>query len=60
MNDRDLEPRAGKGPDDEHPEMGGGASDPDPSDYSDPRVTQPGEDPDGEDALRPRPAPPDR
>jgi hypothetical protein len=59
MNHRDLERRAGKGPDDEHPEMGGGASDPDPSDYADPRVTQPGEDPDGEDALSPRRTPPD-
>ena len=49
MND-DLEKRAGKGPDDKHPEMSGGASDPDPSDYADPRVTQPGEDPPGEDA----------
>ncbi len=55
MTDDDLERRAGKGPDDKHPEMGGGAEDPDPSDYSDPRVTQPGEDPPGEDALRPTP-----
>lgn len=52
MNDqRDLERRAGKGPDDAHPDQAGGAEDPDPSDYSDPRVAQPGEDPAGEDAL---------
>ena len=47
----DLERRAGKGPEDEHLEMAGGPSDPDPSDYADPRVVQPGEDPPGEDAL---------
>lgn len=47
----DLERRAGKGPDDDRPEMRGGADDPDPSDYSDPRVVQPGDDPPGEDAL---------
>jgi hypothetical protein len=52
--DQDLERRAGKSPEDEHPEMSGDATKPDPSDYSDPRVTQPGEDPPGEDALRPR------
>jgi len=53
-HDSDLERRAGKGPEDEHPEMAGGADDPDPSDYADPRVAQPGEDPAGEDAMPPR------
>jgi hypothetical protein len=47
----DLARRSGKGPEDAHPEMGGGADDPDPSDYGDPRVTQAGDDPAGEDAL---------
>jgi len=55
MNDSDLERRAGKGPEDEHPEMDGGAADPDPSDYADPRVAQPGDDPPGEDAMERRP-----
>jgi hypothetical protein len=55
MDDDNLKRRAGKGPDDGHPEMGGGASDPDPSDYADPRVTQPGDDPPGEDARHPGP-----
>jgi len=55
MNDSDLERRAGKGPEDKHPEMDGGAADPDPSDYADPRVAQPGEDPPGEDAMERRP-----
>ena len=51
----DLERRAGKGPDDAHPLNQGDETDPDPSDYSDTRVAQPGEDPPGEDALeRPR------
>lgn len=55
MNDEsDLERRAGKGPDDAHPDQAGGAGDPDPSDYADPRVAQPGEDPAGEDALHGR------
>lgn len=49
----DLDRRAGKKPEDEHPAMTGGADDPDPSDYADPRVAQPGEDPPGEDALHP-------
>ena len=49
--DDDLERRAGKGPDDAHPAGEGGAEDPDPSDYADPRVAQPGDDPPGEDAL---------
>ena len=49
--DEDLDRRAGKPPDDTHPISQGGADDPDPSDYADPRVAQPGEDPPGEDAL---------
>jgi hypothetical protein len=54
--DEDLERRAGKAPEDAHPPSTGGADDPDPSDYADPRVAQPGEDPPGEDALeRPEP-----
>ena len=55
--DDDLDRRAGKPPDDAHPISQGGAEDPDPSDYADPRVAQPGEDPPGEDALRPEPEP---
>ncbi len=51
----DLERRAGKSPEDEHPAMSGGPDDPDPSDYADPRVAQPGDDPPDEDALH-RPA----
>ena len=47
----DLRRRSGKAPEDEHPEMAGGARDPDPSDYSDPEVAQPGDDPAGEAAL---------
>jgi hypothetical protein len=47
----ELQRRSGKGPEDAHPEMAGGAEDPDPSDYSDPAVAQAGDDPDGEDAL---------
>ena len=47
----DLERRAGKEPEDAHPLNQGGPSRPDPSDYADPRVVQPGEDPPGEDAL---------
>lgn len=54
----DLERRAGKAPDDAHPELAGGAGDPDPSDYADPRVAQPGEDPPDEDALPARDDPP--
>jgi hypothetical protein len=49
----DLERRAGKGPEDAHPLREGGADDPDPMDYADPRVAQPGDDPPGEDAMRP-------
>ncbi len=56
----DLDRRAGKRPDDEHPEMGGGAESPDPSDYADPRVAQPGEDPPGEDARNPSDRDPSR
>lgn len=51
--DEDLERRAGKGPADDHPDSVGGAADPDPSDYADPRVAQPGEDPPDEDAMEP-------
>ena len=51
--DDDLERRAGKGPEDEHPAGEGGARNPDPADYADPRVAQPGEDPPGEEAKRP-------
>jgi hypothetical protein len=47
----DLERRAGKGPDDDHPDNR--ADEADPSDYADPRVAQPGEDPPGERAMRP-------
>jgi hypothetical protein len=50
----ELTRRAGKGPEDAHPIGEGGADDPDPADYADPRVAQPGEDPPGEDAMRPR------
>ena len=50
--DDDLERRAGKQPDDAHPIGEGDEHDPDPLDYADPRVTQPGEDPPGEDAMR--------
>ena len=48
------ERRAGKGPEDEHPVGEGGSDHPDPSDYGDPRAAQPGEDPPGEDAMKPR------
>lgn len=47
----DLVRRSGKGPEDAHPLMGGGADDPDPSDYGDPRVAQSGDDPVDERAL---------
>ena len=50
----ELHRRSGKGADDAHPEMSGGPDRPDPSDYSDPDVAQPGDDPPGEDALGPR------
>jgi hypothetical protein len=49
----DLERRAGKGPDDEHPLNDGTVTD--PSDYSDPRVAQAGEDPPDETAMKPVP-----
>jgi len=52
MND-ELERRAGKGPDDAHPVGEAGQSQPDPSDYADPRVAQPGDDPPDEDAMEP-------
>ena len=57
MDDGDLERRAGKRAEDAHPEMGGGADDPDPSDYADPRVAQPADDPEGEQARGPRARP---
>jgi hypothetical protein len=50
--DEDLERRAGKGPDDAHPIGECDEHDADPSDYADPRVAQPGDDPPGEDARR--------
>jgi hypothetical protein len=53
----DLDRRAGKAPADAHPIGEGGADDPDPSDYADPRVAQPGEDPDDEQALGDLPPP---
>lgn len=56
-DESELERRAGKGPDDAHPEQDGGVQDPDPSDYADPRVAQPGEDPPDEDALHGEDAP---
>jgi hypothetical protein len=49
----DRERRAGKQPKDEHPVGEGGPDHPDPSDYGDPRAAQPGEDPPGEDAMKP-------
>jgi hypothetical protein len=52
-NESDLERRAGKAPEDAHPIQEGRS--PDPSDESDLRVAQPGEDPPGEDALGGRP-----
>lgn len=48
----DLERRAGKDPEDEHPVGEGGPDHPDSSDYADPRAAQPGEDPPGEDAMQ--------
>jgi hypothetical protein len=47
----DLDDRAGKRPEDDHPDLE--ATETDPSDYADPRVAQPGEDPPGEDAMEP-------
>lgn len=49
----DLTRRAGKGPEDDHPLDEPTAAD--PSDYADPRVAQPGEDPADEDAMEPIP-----
>ncbi len=49
--DDDLDRRAGKRPDEAHPETHRQSEDADPSDYADPRVVQPGDDPPGEDAL---------
>lgn len=54
MRDDDLDNRAGKPAEDDRPEMAGGADDPDPADYADPRVAQPGQDPPGENALQGR------
>lgn len=54
MRDDDLEHRAGKPVVDDRPDMAGGADDPDPSDYADPRAAQPGQDPPAEDALQGR------
>jgi hypothetical protein len=51
--DDDLERRAGKGPDDAHPVGEATDGETDPSDYADPRVAQPGDDPADEDALGP-------
>jgi hypothetical protein len=45
----DLEEHAGKSANDRHPIREGVG--PDPSDHADSRVTQPGDDPPGEDAL---------
>lgn len=47
----DLDRRAGKAPEDDHPLDEPTAAD--PSDDADLRVTQPGEDPPGEDAMGP-------
>jgi hypothetical protein len=48
---RDPDAHAGKDDEEQHPVREG--EKPDPSDHADPRVAQPGEDPPGEDALRP-------
>ena len=53
MTDDELDRRAGKAPADDHPLDQPAAAD--PSDYSDPRVAQPGEDPSDEEALEPTP-----
>ena len=47
--DDQFDEHAGKRPEDRHPIGEGEAAD--PSDYADPRVAQPGEDPPGEDAM---------
>lgn len=47
----EYEQHAGKAPEDRHPAQLG--TETDPSDYADPRVAQPGEDPPGEDAMEP-------
>ena len=49
----DLDRRAGKGPEDQHPVGEAGPEEADPSDYADPRVAQPGDDPPGEYAMEP-------
>jgi hypothetical protein len=51
--DDDLERRAGKLPEPMHPFDKGGTDD--PADQSDVRVAQPGEDPEGENAMEPIP-----
>jgi hypothetical protein len=51
--DDDLDRRAGKPPEPMHP-FDKGTTD-DPADHADPRVAQPGEDPEGEDAMEPIP-----
>ena len=51
MTDDDLDRRAGKAPEDDHPLDQPTAAD--ASDYGDPRVAQPGEDPPDETAIRP-------
>ena len=49
--DEKVDRHAGKPPKDQHPV--GEGKEADPSDYADPRVAQPGEDPPGEDAMEP-------
>ena len=51
MTDDDLDRRAGKRPEDDHPLDQPAAAD--ASDDGDPRVAQPGEDPPDEDAMEP-------
>jgi hypothetical protein len=50
VDDEDLQRRAGKEPDDAHPEAHDRSQEADPSDFADPRVAQPGQDPPGEEA----------
>ena len=52
---QDPDDHAGKADEEQHPVREGEG--PDPSDHADPRVAQPGDDPPGEDALRPDPDP---
>jgi hypothetical protein len=47
----ELDRRAGKGSEDDHP-LDEPDRHSDPSDHADPRVTQPGDDAPGEDAMR--------